>query len=103
MVAISVARLTVADSTPSVWRRKRSMRLTHEAQVIPSMGSWTSVVPVVPVALLILPGSISRGLPRSGFGTLADMVAALVLKTLEGLDGPFHVAVSGAGVVAAES
>jgi methylated-DNA-[protein]-cysteine S-methyltransferase len=31
------------------------------------------------------------------------MVAALVLKTLEGLDGPFHVAVSGAGVVAAES
>ncbi len=35
-MARSVARLTVASATPSVWRRKRSMRLTHEAQVMPS-------------------------------------------------------------------
>ena len=35
-VARSVARLTFASATPSVWRRKRSMRLTQEAQVMPS-------------------------------------------------------------------
>src|SRR3954452_16175307 len=42
MLAVSVARLTDADSTPSVRNRKRSMRLTHEAHVIPAIGRRTS-------------------------------------------------------------
>src|SRR6188472_340296 len=37
-IACSVARFTLASRTPWVRLRKRSIRLTHEAQVIP----WTS-------------------------------------------------------------
>ena len=39
----SVARLTVASRTPAVLRRKRSIRLTHEAQVMPSIGRTISI------------------------------------------------------------
>ena len=42
-MATSVARLTVASSTPGVLPRKRSIRLTQEAHVIPTTGSWISV------------------------------------------------------------
>ena len=48
-VARSVARLTLASRTPSVLRRNRSIRLTHDAQVMPSigrtisMGRWSAV------------------------------------------------------------
>ena len=42
-VARSVARLTLASSTPGVFLRNRSMRLTHEAQVIPSIGRTISI------------------------------------------------------------
>ncbi len=42
-VARSVARLTAARSTPGVFVRNRSMRLTHEAQVMPSMGRTISI------------------------------------------------------------
>ncbi len=41
MVADSEARLTFASSTPSTLVRKRVIRLTHEAQVIPSTGNET--------------------------------------------------------------
>ncbi len=41
MVAFSVARLTLASDTPSTLFTKRSMRLTHEAQVMPSIGRTT--------------------------------------------------------------
>jgi hypothetical protein len=37
--AVSVARLTVADTTPGTWRRAFSTRPTHDAQVMPSMRS----------------------------------------------------------------
>ena len=52
-VARSVARLTAARSTPGVFVRNRSMRFTHEAQVIPSMGRTISIA-----WFCILPGSI---------------------------------------------
>ena len=35
------------------------MRLTHDAQVMPSIGSWISVVAAAPRSVVILPGSIS--------------------------------------------
>src|SRR6478735_11066179 len=60
MVAISVARFTVADATPGVWRRNRSIRLTHDAQVMPSIGrrsSWVAVGSDGSVDLLL--GSIA--------------------------------------------
>ena len=38
-VAFSVARLTVASSTPSVFFNARSTLRTHPAQVIPVIGS----------------------------------------------------------------
>jgi hypothetical protein len=40
-VADSDARLTLASSTPSTLFRKRVIRFTHEAQVIPSIGNET--------------------------------------------------------------
>src|ERR1700690_2305015 len=62
MVAASVARLTLASTTPSVFRRKRSIRLLQEAHVIPTTGKLTSrgsgVVGAVGVLALILPRSI---------------------------------------------
>ena len=42
-VARSVARFTFASTTPSVLLRNRSMRLTHDAQVMPSIGSTISI------------------------------------------------------------
>jgi hypothetical protein len=42
-VARSVARFTEASSTPGVFLRNRSMRATHDAQVMPSMGSSSSI------------------------------------------------------------
>ncbi len=62
-VARSVARFTLASRTPSVLFRNRSIRLTHDAQVIPSIGRTMSIglglVGVGAVAF-ILPGSIPR-------------------------------------------
>src|SRR3990172_8598948 len=43
IVARSVARLTLASSTPGVFFRKRSIRLTHDAQVMPSIGRTISI------------------------------------------------------------
>ena len=40
-VADSAARLTCASSTPSTFERKRVIRLTHAAQVMPSTGNDT--------------------------------------------------------------
>src|SRR5664279_4168260 len=70
-MAVSVARFTVAVSTPGVLLRNRSMRLTQLAQVIPSIGSWTSTgvggtSATVPVMFAcILPGSIPPGSART--------------------------------------
>jgi len=62
MVAISVARLTVASWTPSVLRRNRSIRFTQEAHVMPSMGSWISEAAAARVwSVVILLGSIPAG------------------------------------------
>src|SRR5829696_2513128 len=44
IVAFSVERLTFASTTPSARRRKRSTRFTHEAHVMPSIGSVNSAV-----------------------------------------------------------
>ena len=73
MVATSVARLTLASTTPSVFRRKRSIRLLHEAQVIPATGKLTSSgsrgAGAIGVVTLILPRSISPDVgrpPRAG-------------------------------------
>src|SRR6478672_7163850 len=73
-VARSVARFTLASRTPSVLLRNRSIRLTHDAQVIPSIGRTMSIgfglVGVGAVAV-ILPGSIahdSRRTAREGRG-----------------------------------
>ena len=46
-LARSVARLTAAASTPGSLARDFSTRRTQEAQVMPPMGSWTSVVSAV--------------------------------------------------------
>src|SRR5688572_23918684 len=40
-VADSVARFTLAPPTPSTFSRKRVMRFTHEAHVMPSTGKDT--------------------------------------------------------------
>jgi hypothetical protein len=42
-VARSVARLTLTSLTPETALRAFSTRVTHDAQVMPSMGSWCSV------------------------------------------------------------
>ncbi len=64
-MAISVARFTLAVWTPSVRLRKRSMRLTHEAHVMPSMGNSISVGAASARSIVILLGSISDGAWRS--------------------------------------
>jgi hypothetical protein len=47
MVAIEVARFTLAPLTPSAFFRNRSTRFTHEAQVIPVTGRAISATGVV--------------------------------------------------------
>ena len=42
-VARSVARLTLTSLTPATAFKAFSTRVTHEAQVMPSMGNWCSV------------------------------------------------------------
>ncbi len=71
MVALSVARLTLTSLTPSALRKKRSIRFTHEAQVIPTIGRAISAVSVVSslvgaLVLCILLGSIP---PRGALGS----------------------------------
>ena len=70
---ISVARLTDAVSTPSLLRRNRSIRLTHEAQVMPAIGR--SISTAGDAGDSILPGSISQC--RSGFGPRSPGTADL--------------------------
>jgi len=65
-VAFSVARLTEACSTPGVLLRNRSMRLTHEAQVMPSIGRTISMGRGASEDAVILGGSIAAG--RQGAG-----------------------------------
>src|SRR4029078_5199015 len=96
MVAISVARLTVADSTPGVFRRKRSMRLTQDAQVIPSIGRESSAGAAWS---LILPGGISPALLCETL-EMSDPVA--IYRSIPGPWGPFFVAVTERGVVAVD-
>lgn len=86
------------------------MRLTQDAQVIPSMGSWISaVVGSAGVAdVLILLGSIhveTRGARPRQTASMPRSARAvpLAVATLAGPDGPFHLAVSDVGVVAATS
>ncbi len=100
MVATSVARFTSAVSTPSVARRNRSIRLTHEAHVIPSIGRRT----MVGGWSFILPGSISVAVPDAGPPMAHTDEMALdhvVTATLDGGDTPFRVAASTEGIVAA--
>ena len=62
-VARSVARFTLASRTPSVLLRNRSIRLTHDAQVMPSIGSTISIgfaLSGIGAVAVILPGSIPR-------------------------------------------
>jgi hypothetical protein len=62
MVAIEVARFTLAPLTPSAFFRNRSTRFTHEAQVMPVTGRAISATGVVSAAgtdsVNILRGSI---------------------------------------------
>jgi hypothetical protein len=53
----------LADSTPGVFFRKRSIRLTQLAHVMPSTGRWISAgaLSVRAAVSLILPGSIAAG------------------------------------------
>ena len=100
---ISVARLTVAASTPGVLRRKRSIRLTHDAQVMPSIGRRTSVVGRSPVRCRHTPREYTIAARRAaGQGDTATMAAAVVERTLAGPWGPFHLAATARGVVAVE-
>src|SRR5436190_18562367 len=99
MVAVSVARLTDAVSTPGVLRRNRSIRLTHDAQVMPSMGRVISVVASRSVGLLILPGSIP---PRYLCETRAMLEQGAVRTSIPGPWGPFHLAATTRGIVAVE-
>ncbi len=70
MVATSVARLTVASWTPGVLRRNRSIRFTHEAQVMPSIGRATSNVWLGEAGFDILPRSIAGGRCREAASSL---------------------------------
>src|SRR5215212_5229083 len=69
IVATSVARLTAASATPGVFLRNRSIRFTHDAQVMPSIGSWSSAVAETAgsvgaeASVVILPGSIPSRSP----------------------------------------
>src|SRR4051794_10256820 len=96
MVAISVARLTVADSTPGVLRRNRSIRLTHDAHDIPSTGRDISVVATRSV---ILPGSIP---PAVLCETRRMSDRAPLYRSIPGPWGPFFVAATQSGVVAVD-
>src|SRR5262245_5152240 len=96
IVAVSVARLTFAVSTPGVRIRKRSMRFTHDAQVMPSICSSSCAGCVDAV---ILPGSIASG----GCARLTGMdPRATVWVAIAGPRGPVHVAATTRGVVAVE-
>src|SRR4249919_4153423 len=104
-VARSVARLTLASTTPSVRFRKRSMRLTHEAQVMPSIGSTISIVwgaKGVADRAVILPGSIPAAILTSmtKLGSRTDVVA--LMATAASPWGPVHVVASEAGVAGIE-
>ena len=75
-VARSVARLTRPSATPGVLRRNRSMRLTQDAQVMPSTGRTSSVGPVGASVRRGIVGSVAfiigyyRGIP-TGFAPAA--------------------------------
>src|SRR3954447_3397434 len=96
MVAISVARLTVADSTPGVLRRKRSIRFTHDAHVIPSTGRDSSAVVR---CSSILPGSIPSNVVCE---TPMVSDSPSVYRSIPGPWGPFYVAATDRGVVAVD-
>ena len=107
-MAISVARLTVASSTPGVLPRKRSIRFTHEAQVMPSIGSWISVAARAGPVVRHTPREYSRRVPPASAGdparlaTLARMPPTeIAILTLPGPLGPYVVAATERGVVAA--
>ena len=76
------------------------MRLTHEAQVMPSIGS-VQLGRSGRVSVVILPGSIAR--PASGataVGTLRSMADGARHRHPRRPWGPFHVAATERGVVA---
>ena len=97
-VAISVARLTVASSTPGVLRRKRSIRFTHEAQVMPSIGQLDLGRGRVAVGVVRhTPREYSRRVAaprlavRARLATLAGMPPTeIAVLTLPGPLGPYR-------------
>src|SRR5262245_57432135 len=103
IVATSVARLTVASVTPGVFRRKRSMRFTQLAPVIPSIG-WETVAGVGGRPSLILP----RRTPVAA--TTPDRaerhtgpVPTVHVAAVEAPWGPIQLAAWDAGLLACES
>src|SRR5687768_4235631 len=74
-VARSVARLTFASATPSARFRKRSMRFTQLAQVMPTTGRVSSAegsAVVFVTCFRILQGSIRRGAEHGDCGSRAN-------------------------------
>src|SRR6266550_4590479 len=106
MVAISVARLTVAFSTPGVFLRNRSMRLTQLAQVIPATGTKISAVARGDAlrSIFILQGSI-HGLSFTVVNgdTCAMQATTIRMAAVPAPWGPIHVAVSDRGIVALDT
>jgi hypothetical protein len=72
MVAIEVARFTLAPLTPSAFFKNRSTRFTHDAQVMPVTGRAISATGVLGAAgtglVNILRGSIRLIWPISASG-----------------------------------
>src|SRR5574338_128219 len=81
MVARSVARLTFTCETPSTLRTNRSMRFTHEAQVMPSTSSWmisSGCVGVVGARVSVAVVMSGPDEPLDGGGCLGDLGAVAV-------------------------
>ena len=82
------------------------MRFTHDAQVMPSMGSWISVAAASRPVGRHTPGEYSSRHPRGPAGEMGTLDAVppveIALVTLAGPWGPYVVAATERGVVAAE-
>src|SRR5213592_624498 len=102
IVATSVARFTTASSTPGVRFRNRSIRFTHDAQVMPSTGRASSAV-VASVVLCILPRSIRREPPATAGPILWQVIGTTVVTAAFAAPwGPLRLAATDGGLVAVE-
>ena len=90
-MATSVARLTFASTTPSVLRRNRSIRLLHDAQVIPTTGNETST------------GAWSAPAGRTGAAGAVGTLALILPRSITGRQGGQAVALDRAAGRAARS